>query len=87
MAVIEWIRFLFGALFLLCGLLIFLIEMVGVFRFRYVRYARHCELVDWTDTFQRTEFYIFKIVLHHCFSVVFLSDLVPSDSAAGGCDG
>ena len=30
MAVIEWIRFLFGALFLLCGLLIFLIEMVGV---------------------------------------------------------
>ena len=41
MAVIEWIRFLFGALFLLCGLLIFLIEMVGVFRFRYVMNRMH----------------------------------------------
>ncbi|MCH5254499.1 MAG: monovalent cation/H(+) antiporter subunit G [Lachnospiraceae bacterium] len=36
MEVLEWIRFGFGALFLLCGLFIFLIEMVGVFRFRYV---------------------------------------------------
>ena len=41
MAVIEWIRFLFGALFLLCGLLIFLSEMVGVFRFRYVMNRMH----------------------------------------------
>ena len=41
MAVIEWIRFLFGALFLLCGLLLFLIEMVGAFRFRYVMNRMH----------------------------------------------
>ncbi len=41
MAVIEWIRFFFGALFLLGGVLIFLIEMVGVFRFRYVLNRMH----------------------------------------------
>lgn len=41
MEVIEWIRFLFGALFMLCGLLIFLIEMAGVFRFKYVLNRMH----------------------------------------------
>lgn len=38
---LEWIRFLAGALFLLCGLGIFLIEMIGVFRFRYVLNRMH----------------------------------------------
>lgn len=41
MEVIEWIRFLAGALFLICGLLIFLIEMIGVFRFKYVLNRMH----------------------------------------------
>lgn len=41
MEIIEWIRFLAGALFLVCGLLIFLIEMIGVFRFRYVMNRMH----------------------------------------------
>lgn len=41
MEVIEWVRFIFGALFLLGGVLIFLIEMVGVFRFRYVLNRMH----------------------------------------------
>lgn len=41
MAVIEWIRFLAGAAFLLFGLGIFAIEMVGVFRFRYVLNRMH----------------------------------------------
>lgn len=41
MEIIEWIRFIFGALFLLGGVLIFLIEMVGVFRFRYVLNRMH----------------------------------------------
>lgn len=36
MAVFEWIRFLAGAALLLAGVAIFLIEMVGVFRFKYV---------------------------------------------------
>jgi multicomponent Na+:H+ antiporter subunit G len=41
MAVIEWIRFLAGAVFLLMGLGIFAIEMIGVFRFRYVLNRMH----------------------------------------------
>lgn len=41
MAVIEWIRFLAGAFLLLFGLGIFLIEMVGVFRFKYVLNRMH----------------------------------------------
>ena len=41
MAVIEWIRFLAGTAFLLFGLVIFAIEMIGVFRFRYVLNRMH----------------------------------------------
>ncbi len=41
MAAIEWIRFLAGAFFLLFGLVIFFVEMVGVFRFRYVLNRMH----------------------------------------------
>lgn len=41
MAVWEWIRFLAGAFFLLIGLGIFVIEMIGVFRFRYVLNRMH----------------------------------------------
>lgn len=41
MAAIEWLRFLGGAFLLLFGLLIFFIEMVGVFRFKYVLNRMH----------------------------------------------
>lgn len=41
MAVFEWVRFLVGAILLLCGLGIFFIEMVGVFRFKYVLNRMH----------------------------------------------
>ena len=41
MAAIEWIRFLIGAFLLLFGLFIFAIEMVGVFRFKYVLNRMH----------------------------------------------
>ncbi len=41
MAVIEWIRFIAGAGLLLCGLVIFIIEIIGVFRFRYVLNRMH----------------------------------------------
>lgn len=41
MAVIEWIRFLVGAILLLCGLGIYAIEMVGIFRFKYVLNRMH----------------------------------------------
>lgn len=41
MAVLEWIRFLAGALLMLCGLGIFVIEMIGIFRFKYVLNRMH----------------------------------------------
>lgn len=41
MAVFEWIRFFAGALLMLCGLGIFAIEMIGVFRFKYVMNRMH----------------------------------------------
>ena len=41
MEAFEWIRFLAGGTLLLCGLLIFLIEIVGVFRFKYVLNRMH----------------------------------------------
>ena len=36
MIVLQWIRFLLGTGFLLCGILVFGIELFGVFKFRYV---------------------------------------------------
>lgn len=41
MAAFEWIRFLVGAALLLAGIAIFIIEMIGVFRFRYVLNRMH----------------------------------------------
>lgn len=41
MAAVEWIKFLAGAIFLLLGMGIFLVEMIGVFRFKYVLNRMH----------------------------------------------
>ncbi len=41
MAVIEWVRFIAGGGLLLCGLGIFIIEIIGVFRFHYVLNRMH----------------------------------------------
>ena len=41
MAAIEWIKFLVGAGLVLFGLAIFAIEMIGVFRFKYVLNRMH----------------------------------------------
>lgn len=41
MIVLEWIRFILGGGLLLCGLGTFIIEMIGVFRFRYVLNRMH----------------------------------------------
>lgn len=41
MAALEWIRFLLGAFLILCGLVIFILELVGVYRFRYVLNRMH----------------------------------------------
>lgn len=45
----EWIRLLLGAAFLLMGAAIFLLEMIGVFRFRYVLNRMHAAAMG--DTF------------------------------------
>lgn len=41
MTVFEWIRFLLGSALLLAGVVIFFIEMIGVFRFKYVLNRMH----------------------------------------------
>lgn len=41
MAAIEWFKFLAGAALLLLGTVIFLFEMIGVFRFKYVLNRMH----------------------------------------------
>ncbi len=41
MEILEWIRLIVGGLFLLNGLLIFLIELYGIFHFNYVLNRMH----------------------------------------------
>lgn len=48
-AAVEWIKFVVGAIFLLMGLSIFLLEIVGVFRFKYVLNRMHAAAMG--DTF------------------------------------
>ncbi len=41
MLIFEWVRFLFGAAFLLGGLVVFFVEIVGIFKFGYVLNRMH----------------------------------------------
>ena len=41
MTAADWIKFIIGGAFLLVGLAIFILEMVGVFRFKYVLNRMH----------------------------------------------
>lgn len=41
MEAINWVRFILGALFMLCGMIVFVIEIIGVFRFKYVLNRMH----------------------------------------------
>lgn len=45
MTAFEWVRFLLGAGLLLAGVAVFLIEMIGVFRFRYVLNRMHAAAI------------------------------------------
>ena len=97
MAVWEWIRFLAGAAFLLTGLGIFVIEMVGVFRFRYILNRMHAAamgdtlgilfVIMGTDGHMRVEFYFFEAVFGNFIFVALLSHLFPSDCPAGSDHG
>ncbi len=49
MIALEWIRFLLGTSFLVCGIIIFAIELFGVFKFRYVLNRMHAAAMG--DTF------------------------------------
>lgn len=49
MEILEWLRFLCGGAFLLCGVIVFLIEIIGVFRFKYVLNRMHAAALG--DTF------------------------------------
>ncbi len=46
---VEWIKFIAGAVFLLAGLAIFMLEIIGVFRFKYVLNRMHAAAMG--DTF------------------------------------
>lgn len=48
-AAVEWIKFVAGAFFLLTGLAIFVLEIIGVFRFKYVLNRMHAAAMG--DTF------------------------------------
>lgn len=41
MEAIEWIKFVVGAVLLLIGMFIFVVEMIGVFKFKYVLNRMH----------------------------------------------
>lgn len=45
MIAMEWIRFLLGGGLLLAGLATFVIEMIGVFRFRYILNRMHAAAI------------------------------------------
>lgn len=49
MEFLNWIRFIAGLLCLFIGIIIFLIEMIGVFRFHYVLNRMHAAAIG--DTF------------------------------------
>jgi multicomponent Na+:H+ antiporter subunit G len=41
MIALQWIRFLIGIAFLICGVIVFGIELYGVFKFKYVLNRMH----------------------------------------------
>ncbi len=45
LTVLEWVRFIAGALFLLAGLAAFLLEVFGVYKFHYVLNRMHAAAV------------------------------------------
>lgn len=41
----SWIRFIIGAIFLLAGIVFYVIQFIGVFRFRYVMNRMHAAAI------------------------------------------
>ncbi len=89
MVILEWIRFLLGAGLLLSGLALFTIEMIGVFRFKYVLNRMHAAAMGDTlgigfslcgliliSGFNFTSFKLFLVVLFLWFSSPVSSHLI-----------
>lgn len=49
MIALQWLRFILGTCFLVCGMIIFAIEIFGVFKFKYVLNRMHAAAMG--DTF------------------------------------
>lgn len=49
MNVLLWIRFILGTLFLICGMLLFVVEIISVFKLNYVLNRMHAAATG--DTF------------------------------------
>lgn len=47
----EWIRFILGSLFLLIGIVVFLFEIFGIFKFKYVLNRMHAAAMGDTLAF------------------------------------
>lgn len=45
MVALEWIRFIVGAAFLLAGLFLFAVEIIGVFRYKYALNRMHAAAI------------------------------------------
>lgn len=41
MIILEWIRFIFGTILLLGGLVVFFVELFGIYKFKYVLNRMH----------------------------------------------
>ena len=84
MIILEWLRFIIGGGLLLAGLATFIIELVGVFRFRYVlNRTGHRLCPVWSDCDERAELYLSEIVSCDCLFVVFFAGFIPSGGKAG----
>lgn len=42
MEILQWIRFIIAALFIACGIIVEIMAIVGVYRFKYVLNRMHC---------------------------------------------
>ena len=100
MAAMEWISFVDGACFLVLGLLTFLVEMIGVFRFRYVLNRMHAAAIGDTlgigfslvglilmNGLNFTSLKMFLVIVFLWFSSPTSSHLVAKLEATTGKDG
>ena len=100
MAAVEWIRFIAGAAFLLIGMFLFLVELIGAFRFKYVLNRMHAAAIGDTlgiglsllgliimNGLNFTSLKLFLVILFLWFSSPTSSHLIAKLEVATGKDG